>query len=124
MIFFFFFRILFIMEDSHYSELKQSLSAISVKALNVSSRLTLANNLDSKQVLLSSKNISRDYRGLAELIGLQYCAIKKLEEFQDRTMKILDTWETCPDATLDKLITYLEDMDRHDIIQELIPSLS
>lgn len=111
------------MEDSSYSSLKESLSSVSSKALNCSSRMILSNNLDYKQVLPCRNGFARDYRGLAELIGFQFKIIKRFGESESPTMKILESWETRPDATLDKLITFLEEMDRHDVISELIPFL-
>lgn len=111
------------MEESINSSLKSSLSSVSAKALNFSSRLVLSNNLDYKQVLPSRKGYARDYRGLAELMGFQYKIIKKFGESENPTMKIIDSWETHADATLDKLISFLEEMDRYDVITELTPFL-
>lgn len=113
------------MEDStSYSSLKQSLASIPAKVISYSSRNILSNNLDFKQVLSSRNGYCRDYRGLAELMNLQRNTIKIFEGRNvSTTEQILDTWETQPNATLDKLIEYLEEMERHDIIKELIPSL-
>lgn len=119
----FIFRGLPIMENRPYSQLIPFLSTVSVKALNSASRLVLTNNLDRKQLLLSEKGFARDYRGFAELIGFPYRTIKKFEESEDRTLKILKAWESRPDAMLDKLIDYLEKMDRYDVIEDFLPSL-
>lgn len=112
------------MASMTYSTLKCFLSSVSVKALNFSSRMILSNNLDCIQPMPSESGFSRDYRGLAEHIGFPYHEIKVLEQFEHPTMKILEEWEINPNATLDKLICYLEAMDRHDIIGKILSSLS
>lgn len=111
------------MEDSTHVFFKNSLSSVPAKVLNYSARFILSNNLDIKIVLPAKNGHSRDYRGLAELMGFQYNDIKKFERYDDPSMKILESWETHPDATLDKLISFLEEMERHDIIKELEPLL-
>lgn len=113
-----------IMANKSYATLKSFLLSVSVKALNFSSRMILSNNLDCKQPIQSEKGVFRDYRGLAELIDFPYHEIKVLEKYEHPTMRILEEWEINPNATLDKLISFLEAMDRHDIIDKIIPSLS
>lgn len=103
-----------------YYELKCSMSSVPAKVLNVSSRQILE-RLDLHQPLRSPKGYARDSRGLAELMGFLWHEVKP---FEGSSAKILEAWETRPGSTLDKLIGYLEDMDRYDVIQDLLPTLS
>lgn len=110
-------------DSTSNAELKSALSSVPGKALNYSSRLILSNNLNIKGVIPSKSGHARDYRGLAELMDFQYSNIKIFERNEDPTLRILEAWETRPDATLDKLISFLEEMERYDVINELKPLL-
>lgn len=113
------------MEDvSPFTSLKKTLSSVPAKVLNYSSRIILSNNLDFKQILTSKRGYARDYRGLGEFMDLQHNDIKIFERSKESpTQQILEAWEIKPNATLEKLIEFLEEMERYDIIKELVPSL-
>lgn len=102
-----------------YSKLNWSLSSVPATALNASSRQIL-DRLNQYMPLQSPKGHLRDSRGLAELMGFRWHEAKPCE---GSAAKILEVWETRPGSTLDKLIGYLKDMDRYDVIQDLIPTL-
>ena len=112
------------MENSSYSDVKSSLPSISAKILKSSSRQILG-KLDHRMPLPSHKGYPRDYRGLAELMNFNHDEIMIFETYVNNiTMKIYESWEIRPGSTIGQLFDYLENMDRTDIIQELLPSLS
>ncbi|KAG8178439.1 hypothetical protein JTE90_016111 [Oedothorax gibbosus] len=94
-------------------------NSISATALNYSSRHLLGQFLNPKQNLLSKEGYSRDYHGLAEQMNFQYNVVRNFERSEDVTMKILEAWSTEPDATIGKLISFLENMGRHDVIEDM-----
>lgn len=95
------------------------LNTIPASALNYSSRHFLGQFLNPKQNLLSKNGYSRDYHGLAEQMNFQYNVVRNFERCEDVTMKILEAWSVEPDATIGKLINFLENMGRHDVIEDM-----
>lgn len=93
--------------------------------LSDSSRKILT-KLDDHIVLMSPSDNLRDYRGLAGLLKFSKGDISKFGKDAHPTMRILESWENRPDAqaSLKKLFRFLQAMDRHDIIQDLLPTLS
>ncbi|GFQ98317.1 myeloid differentiation primary response protein MyD88, partial [Trichonephila clavata] len=106
------FLILNIMEGINFN-------SIPAKALNYSSRLLLGKLLNPEQNLLSGDGFARDYRGLAEQMEFGFDDIRNFQRKEDPTMKILEEWTTQPNASIGKLIKFLENMGRHDVIQDL-----
>ncbi|KFM68151.1 Myeloid differentiation primary response protein MyD88, partial [Stegodyphus mimosarum] len=94
---------------------------VPAKALNISSRLRLAWFLNPEQSLPSENGFARDYRGLAEQMDFQYNDIKNFQRNEDPTMKILEAWDARPSTTISQLIQFLENMGRHDVVQDLRP---
>ncbi|KAF8784652.1 Myeloid differentiation primary response like protein [Argiope bruennichi] len=98
---------------------KIDFNAIPAKVLNHSCRLHLGKLLNPEMKILSSNNYARDYRGLAEQMQFSFDDIRNFQRQGDPTMKILEEWTVQPDATIGKLIQFLENMGRHDVIQDL-----
>lgn len=96
-------------------------ATVPVKALNISSRLCLSWYLNPEQPIRSKKGIARDYRGLAEQMDFQFNDIKNFQRSEDPTSKILEASEANSNITIGDLVTYLENMDRHDALQDLEP---
>ncbi|GFT66656.1 myeloid differentiation primary response protein MyD88 [Nephila pilipes] len=93
--------------------------SIPARALNYSSRILLGKLLNPEQNLLSGDGFARDYRGLAEQMEFGFDDIRNFQRKEDPTMKILEEWTTQPSTTIGKLIKFLENMGRHDVIQDL-----
>lgn len=66
---------------------------------------------------------SRDWHGLAENCGLSGEVIRSLATDPDPTSQVLklwsDTWRG--DATISQLLTYLADLDRLDVVDDVRP---
>lgn len=67
----------------------------------------------------------RDWHGLAELVGIGGERVPHLQCGSDPTNKILTLWlkESKEDATVKKLLTYLEQLDRFDIVDDIKSSV-
>ncbi|CAL1287466.1 unnamed protein product [Larinioides sclopetarius] len=100
---------------------KIDFDTIPARVLNCSSRLLLGKLLNPEKKILSSDNYARDYRGLAEQMQFGFDDIRNFQRREDPTMKILEEWTVQPTATIGKLIQFLENMGRHDVIQDLQP---
>ncbi|XP_015913306.1 myeloid differentiation primary response protein MyD88 [Parasteatoda tepidariorum] len=98
-------------------------NAVPAKALKCSTRLKLGEFLDPKQEILFKNGFARDYRGLADQMDFQYNEVRNFERYDSPTLKIIDAWSVLPHTTMGQLIQYLENMGRHDILQDLQPKL-
>ncbi|KAH1003012.1 hypothetical protein HUJ05_010964 [Dendroctonus ponderosae] len=71
-------------------------------------------------------SICRDWHGVAEKAGLSGELIRSLANDPDPTGKVLkmwsDTWKS--EATISKLIGYLEDLDRLDVVDDVLPLIA
>lgn len=63
----------------------------------------------------------RDYRGLAELCGISGELIRSISHDSDPTYKVLKLWsdQAKSEATVAKLIQYLEHLDRFDVVDDI-----
>ncbi|GIY62162.1 myeloid differentiation primary response protein MyD88 [Caerostris extrusa] len=89
--------------------------SIPATALNCSSHIFLGTRLNPQQQMLSSDGYARDYRGLAELMDFSYDDIKNFESKGDPTQHILREWVLQPNATMGRLVSFLEQIGRHDV---------
>ncbi|XP_042907609.1 peptidoglycan-recognition protein LF [Parasteatoda tepidariorum] len=96
-------------------------NAVPAKALRCSTRLKLREFLDPRQEILFKSGFARDYRGLADQMDFQYNEVRIFERYDSPTLKIIDAWTVLPHTTIGLLIQYLENMGRHDILQDLQP---
>lgn len=74
-------------------------------------------------ILYNEYKYWRDWQGLAELCGISGVLIPGISTNSDPTANVLQIWvENCKsEATVDKLLTYLEQLDREDIIDDVLP---
>lgn len=105
-------------------ELRPELEKFPISRLNVSTRLKLSELLDDTKISCTKDNLPRDYRGLAQLAGLDALTIMLLEKEQKPMEQVLFLWcERAPDSTVRNLVDYLEELDCYYVIDEVIPML-
>ncbi|KAF7288103.1 hypothetical protein GWI33_000155 [Rhynchophorus ferrugineus] len=95
----------------------------SILVLKANTRNMISNLLNPHKFLKNDKGIPRDWQGLAELCGISGVLIPSISSDHDPTAKVLQIWaEKCKsEATVDKLLTYLEQLDREDIVDDVLP---
>lgn len=103
------------------SESEINFYKIPLNALNLSTRTQLAQYLNTEQVISCENGLSRDYRGVAELIGLSYNVIDRISRSVDPCKNLLDLYENRSDATVGQLLDFLEQIERFDILDDLTP---
>lgn len=95
-----------------------NLEEIPVYALSVETVNTLSSMLNRRKLILSpiSPRLYRDYRGLANLMGISITNYWYPTE--DYIKHLLSIWRKKKDSTLDKLQTFLEKIDRYDVLDD------
>ncbi|ERL93009.1 myeloid differentiation primary response protein MyD88 [Dendroctonus ponderosae] len=97
-----------------------------VLVFRAATRATLSNLLNPMKLLPNDKGVPRDWHGVAEKAGLSGELIRSLANDPDPTGKVLkmwsDTWKS--EATISKLIGYLEDLDRLDVVDDVLPLIA
>ena len=74
--------------------------------------------------LLRPKSPEHDWESLAELMGFSYEEILNLGCDFDPVESIIRQWERQSDATVDKLLSFLNKIERFDVIEDLQPFIS
>nr|XP_057916536.1 myeloid differentiation primary response protein MyD88 [Doryrhamphus excisus] len=92
------------------------LSTAPLVVLNMSVRKKLALYLNPKNV------VAADWTLVAEAMGFSYLEIVNYQRLQDPTLRLLEDWQAGPaEATVGKLLSILEDVERRDIVEDLRP---
>ncbi|XP_054478545.1 myeloid differentiation primary response protein MyD88 [Anoplopoma fimbria] len=85
-------------------------------ALNMNVRKQLALYLNPRNA------VAADWMAVAESMGFIYLEIKNYEGFRSPTESILEGWQArSTDATVGKLLSILEEVERRDIVEDLRP---
>ncbi|CAG9860093.1 unnamed protein product [Phyllotreta striolata] len=81
--------------------------------------------LNPKKVIPNENGLSRDWHGLAELCGIGGEKIPNIERSNDPTLKVIEIWSEKDrnNSTIKKFISFLETLDRFDIIDDITPLL-
>lgn len=74
--------------------------------------------------LLRPVRPERDWESLAGQMGFSYEEILNLRCDVDPVISIIRQWERQPDATIDKLLSFLHEIERFDVIEDLQPYIS
>lgn len=93
---------------------------IPIKSLRLGTRNTISMLLNPTKVIPNDSGLPRDWRGLAHLIGLKSEEIPVLAFDTDPTARILHLWHKQSKSlcTVKQLQTYLEQLDRYDIVHD------
>lgn len=84
-------------------------------ALNYSVRKRLALYLNP------TNTVAADWTDIADKMEFTYLEIKNYEKRENPTQKLLEDWQTRAEATVGKLLSFLEQAERKDIISDLRP---
>ena len=109
------------MSDSKSQQI--DLSSVPIRALSLSTRYQLSQYLNGQQYISTSNGLSRDYRGIAQLMGFSYSVVKSAMDSADPLNRLLDMYQNKSDATLQRLIDMIERIERFDIIDDMTPSM-
>ncbi|XP_061095880.1 myeloid differentiation primary response protein MyD88 [Conger conger] len=91
-------------------------SSIPLIALNFGFRKELGLYLNPRN------NVAADWTTLAEMMGFSYLEIRNYETYDSPTARILEDWQSrCPNATVGKLMSMLEEAERKDVLTDLAP---
>ena len=74
--------------------------------------------------LLRPEFPGKDWKSLAGLMGFTYEEILDLECDQDPVESVIRQWERQSNATIEKLLKFLEELERLDAIEDLQPFIS
>lgn len=66
-----------------------------------------------------SSMVASDWTDLAEKMGFSYLEIKNFEKRENPTQTLLEDWQTRPGATVGRLLAFLREAERKDIITDL-----
>ncbi|MED6238081.1 Myeloid differentiation primary response protein MyD88 [Ameca splendens] len=95
---------------------KVDLCSTPLVALNVTVRKKLGLYLNPKHT------VAADWTAVAETMGFSYLEIKNYETFRNPTKIVLDDWAARnSDASVGKLLSILEEVERKDIVEDLQP---
>ncbi|KAM4544001.1 myeloid differentiation primary response protein MyD88 [Fundulus diaphanus] len=95
---------------------KVDLCSIPLIALNVTVRKKLGLYLNPKHT------VAADWTAVAETMGFSYLEIKNYEASRSPTKTVLDDWAARnSDASVGKLLSILEEVERKDIVEDLQP---
>lgn len=100
-----------------------SLAQIPIKALSDASREVLCRELNRMMIARTDNETIRDYRGLGELMHFEYSAIQQARETGNPTKELLRLWEEKEGSTIGKLMDFLEQMERFDVLDDVEDSL-
>ena len=105
-------------QNDPFKTLKDFSQEIPLHALNMGCRNKLATYLDPEGFVTG--DFCNDYTGLAEIVGLGYRDIKRLERQRRPTHELLHEWGSKKDLnpTVDRLVSYLQKLGREDALEE------
>ncbi|XP_015786667.1 myeloid differentiation primary response protein MyD88 [Tetranychus urticae] len=104
-----------------------NLSDIPIRALRIKSRTLLSKCLNAIQIIPAQSGLPRDYRGIADLFGLDNHLVSTIERSADPFKMILENVEKelkiCESGSknpysINDLIGFLESIERFDVIDD------
>ncbi|XP_037135388.1 myeloid differentiation primary response protein MyD88 [Syngnathus acus] len=94
----------------------EDLSTVPLVALNMSVRRTLSLYLNPRTV------VAADWTMVAEAMGFSYLEIINYQQVPNPTERLLVDWQACSsEASVGKLLSILEEVERNDVVEELRP---
>lgn len=92
------------------------LSAVPLVALNMTVRKKLSLYLNPRTV------VAADWTIVAEAMGFSYLEISNYQQVPNPTRRVLDDWQaSSSEATVGKLLSILEEVERNDVVEDLRP---
>ncbi|XP_061121793.1 myeloid differentiation primary response protein MyD88 isoform X1 [Syngnathus typhle] len=94
----------------------EDLSSVPLVALNMTVRRTLSLYLNPRTV------VAADWTMVAEAMGFSYLEIINYQQVPNPTERLLVDWQACSsEASVGKLLSILEEVERNDVVEELRP---
>ncbi|XP_049604773.1 myeloid differentiation primary response protein MyD88 [Syngnathus scovelli] len=94
----------------------EDLSTVPLVALNMTVRRTLSLYLNPRTV------VAADWTMVAEAMGFSYLEIINYQQVPNPTERLLVDWQACSsEASVGKLLSILEEVERNDVVEELRP---
>lgn len=103
-----------------YSDMADSpvdLGTVPLVALNVTVRKHLGLYLNPRNA------VAADWTAVAEAMGFSYLEIQNYAASRNPTLSVLENWQTGPEATVGKLLSILQEVERKDIVEDLSPMI-
>lgn len=93
---------------------------VPIRCLRKETKDLISSLLNPRKVIPNENGQSRDWYGLAELCGIGGEKIPNIERNNDPTKKVLELWseKNGDESTTAKLISYLEILERFDVIDD------
>ncbi|XP_019722433.1 myeloid differentiation primary response protein MyD88 [Hippocampus comes] len=92
------------------------LSAVPLVALNMTIRKKLSLYLNPRTM------VAADWTMVAEAMGFSYLEIVNYQQVPNPTKRVLDDWQaSSSEATVGKLLSILEEVERNDVVEDLRP---
>lgn len=114
-------------EDSLLSQtpLGSRLEKIPLTLLNHADLSEITQALNLKQLIPNLSGLSRDYRGIAELMGFSLVEIRtKFKRAYNPTRSLIDAFiSKDPQANLNTLVKMIETIERFDVLDDFLPNL-
>lgn len=105
------------------NEIECDLSEVPIRALSMCSRHQLSQYLNAEQLITTSDGLSRDYRGLAQLMGFTYAVVNNILRTNDPFNSLLQMFQNRSEANVKYLLEMIEKIGRFDVIDDLTPML-
>lgn len=97
---------------------KSDVSTVPLVALNMTFRKKLGLYLNPRNA------VAADWMAVAEAMGFTYLEIKNYEPAVNPTVKMLEDWQArSTDATVEKLLSILSELERNDVLEDLQPMI-
>lgn len=111
------------MSDSKTFSEDIDLSSVPIRALSFSTRYQLSQYLNGLQYIATSSGLSRDYRGIAQLMEFSYSAVQSATASADPFSRLLEMYQSRSDASIQRLMQMIETIERFDVIDDMTPVL-
>ncbi|XP_061614779.1 myeloid differentiation primary response protein MyD88 [Phyllopteryx taeniolatus] len=94
----------------------EDLSTVPLVALNMTVRKKLGLHLNPRTV------VAADWTNVAEAMGFSYLEILNYQAAPNPILRVLDDWQAgSTEATVGKLLSILEEVERNDVVEDLRP---
>lgn len=102
------------------SKIKPEWRSMPVRELAGSTRQYLASMLDADVAAVNENFQKQNWEGLADLMNFSYQIIKNWDHRDCRTKSLLEAFSNKKDATVGKLLDYITQLERYDIIEDIM----
>ncbi|KAJ0180241.1 hypothetical protein K1T71_003645 [Dendrolimus kikuchii] len=106
---------------------QSNLNTLSLADLPFKTKQLLSYLLNTNKIIPSDgpDKLPRDWRGLAHLLQIPNVVVSHLNQYPDKTTKVLEIWikEKTEIATVGKLLEFMQRLDRYDVHDDILNDL-